>query len=260
LYFEEIKKGELVYRTVGNLGAQNAFSTRMSGFSREKHLFSLNFAYGKGDSDLTVDKNYALFLSSIGIDPENRVSGEQVHSANVRTVQISDAGICFPATDGLVTRDRNLALIIKTADCAPVLLCDPENHVIGALHCGWRGTVSGIARAGVEAMKALGADVSKIRVAIGACIHSCCFEVKEDFIDSLKSMAGADFAEKHVMLKDNKTFADLVGMNLELLESAGILAENICTDTECTCCRPDLYFSHRASRGHRGVMCSVIYQ
>ena len=109
-------------------------------------------------------------------------------------------------------------------------------------------------------MKALGADVSKIRVAIGACIHSCCFEVKEDFIDSLKSMAGADFAEKHVMLKDNKTFADLVGMNLELLESAGILAENILADTECTCCRPDLYFSHRASRGHRGVMCSVIYQ
>ena len=65
LYFEEIKRGELVYRTVENLGAQNAFSTRMSGFSREKHLFSLNFAYGKGDSDLTLDKDYALFLSSI---------------------------------------------------------------------------------------------------------------------------------------------------------------------------------------------------
>ena len=70
-----------------------------------------------------------------------------------------------------------LALAILTADCLPVLLCDPEAGVIGAAHAGWRGALGGVLEAAVAAMAALGAEPRRIRAALGPCIQPARFEV-----------------------------------------------------------------------------------
>lgn len=260
MFFETLKKGDVIYRSLNGFGTPHGFSTRFSGVSTEEHLRSLNLGFGRGECDENVEENYRIFLDALGLDPKSRASGEQTHSTNVQVVSKTGGVQVFSQTDGLVTGEQGVSLIVKIADCAPVLLYDPENHVIGALHCGWRGAAKGMCAVGVEKMRALGADPKKIRVAIGACIHDCCFEVKEDFKEELTSLAGKDFAKKYIRDKNGVMYADLVGINLRFLHEAGVDPKNVCVDPLCTCCDPKTFFSHRATKGIRGTMCAVISQ
>ena len=97
-----------------------------------------------------------------------------------------------------------------------------------------------------------------MRAAIGACIHSCCFEVREDFADSVRSMCGSELAHKVILHRDGRMFADIVKLNTEVLLGCGILPENIDVNPACTCCESGIYFSHRATAGRRGTMAAVI--
>ena len=240
-----------------NIVYPHAFSTRIGGFSTLDYTAGLNLVYGRGDGAVTVDKNRALFSRVTGISFDSLVEASQVHSARVVTVgdELPPPDI---EADGFVTNRAGVTLCIKTADCAPVLMCDPLAGVIGACHAGWRGTVAGICANTVEAMCALGAKKENIRVAIGACIHPCCYEVGGDFYSEVTKARGEDFAARHIKARGESIYADIVGMNLELLECAGIKRENICADPHCTCCEPDVYFSHRASGGRRGTMAAII--
>lgn len=108
----------------------------------------------------------------------------QVHSADVVAVTGPFTGDP-PAADALVTATPGLALAIRTADCAPVLLWDPQAQVIGAAHAGWRGAFSGVLEATVEAMVRLGASRAAIRAAIGPTIAQASYEVDAAFRDRL---------------------------------------------------------------------------
>lgn len=260
MFFETLQKGKVLLRHANGLGTIHGFSTRFSGISTLEHLSSLNLGFGRGESDENVEKNYEIFLSSLGLDPNNRAGGEQTHSTNVQVMSNVGKIQVFEDTDGLVTKDFGVSLVVKIADCAPILLHDPENHVIGALHCGWRGAARGMCKVGIEKMIMLGANAENIRVAIGACIHDCCFEVKDDFKCELISLAGADLADKYIRYENGVMYADLVGINLHFLKSMGIADQNICIDPLCTCCDPKTFFSHRATKGKRGTMCAVISQ
>ena len=107
LHFEEIRKKGMIYKSVSGFGTLNAFSTRFSGVSTLDHLRSLNLAYGRGESDENVDKNYALFFSALGIPQIKRVSGVQTHSANVASVTKDDAGKSFENTDAFKWLSKN---------------------------------------------------------------------------------------------------------------------------------------------------------
>ena len=108
----------------------------------------------------------------------------QVHSADVIAVTAPFAGEP-PAADALVTATPGLALAIRTADCAPVLLWDPQAQIIGAAHAGWRGAFSGVLEATVEAMVRLGASRAAIRAATGPTIAQASYEVDAAFRDRL---------------------------------------------------------------------------
>jgi YfiH family protein len=105
---------------------------------------------------------------------------KQVHSARVETVSTPFAGD-RPEADALVTATPGLALAIRTADCAPVLLADRDAGVIGAAHAGWRGAFGGVLEATVTAMVALGAKPAAITAAIGPTIAQPSYEVDEAF-------------------------------------------------------------------------------
>lgn len=256
--FYEVKIGGLVLEKSDEIGVPHAFSTRLGGVSSLPHLSSLNLGENRGDDPENVGRNLDLFLAPIGHSRDTAVWAAQTHSLSVRRVCAADGGKCFADTDGFVTADPGVALIVKIADCVPILLWEPDAGVIAALHAGWRGTGGGICAVGVERMREMGADPRKIRAAIGACIHACCYEVQADFVDALTALAGRRLAESCLCRRDGKIYADLPGLNRRILLESGISEEKIDQNPACTCCQPKRYFSHRASGGLRGTMGAAI--
>lgn len=248
--------------------SRHAFSTRIGGVSDLPHTSSLNLAFGRGDADETVLENIRLFSEAVGIDGKSIISVPQIHSADVRVVSRDEKGYGVHKTspfscDGYVTREKGVALGVKTADCVPILMeaRNEKDEVIAvcAIHAGWRGTVAKIAKVGVERLLSFSASAEKIFVAIGPCIHRCCYEVGEDFCREVKEKLGRNY-DNYFMIasKDGKLYADLTEINLKILISCGILKENIDVSDLCACCNTDLFYSHRASGGIRGTMMSVI--
>jgi polyphenol oxidase len=128
------------------------------------------------------------------------------------------------------------------ADCAPILLADPEARVVGAAHAGWRGALDGIAEAAIERMEVLGAKRERIRAAIGPCIGPGSYQVGPEFYDRFVE-ASADNARFFVEGDGDRRQFDLPGYVLARLEAAGVAAcEWIGHDT---CAEADLFFSNR---------------
>ena len=242
-----------------NITTPHMFSTRCAGVSSLPHLVSLNLGENRGDSPENVRTNFERFLSVKGLSYSSLIRARQIHSTNVRIVDDRDAGKVFDDCDGFVSKSLGVVLCVKVADCAPILLYDEKNRVIGALHAGWRGASRGIAENGVKQMISCGADVKNIKAAIGACIHPCCYEVGKDFFDEVASYMGSECASRYVKKAGEEKFrADIVGMNIYYLKKSGIEESSISVCKECTCCHPELFFSHRYGKGMRGTMCAVI--
>ena len=167
------------------------------------------------------------------------------------------------ACDGYVARERGVAIGIRTADCVPILMAavdeQGEPYAVGAAHAGWRGTIAGIATECVRRMTALGARVEHIRVAIGPCIRSCCFEIDDAARDLFVRRLGEAMTDRFVCPTWAGHYdADLVGINLALLADVGVDGERVAVSTLCTRCRNDLFWSHRRDGRARGSMLSVI--
>lgn len=269
-----------VYLSSEVLPCMHAFSTRIGGVIESVHTASLNLAFGRGDDKATVLRNLAIFGEAVGFEPESVISLPQLHSTKILTVTAADRGRGFlreadDGCDGYVTADAGITLGVKTADCVPVLLCAVEGngqpYAVAALHAGWRGTVAygssggeGIAGLGVEALVRLGAKREDIRAAIGPCIGVCCFEVGEDVRDAVRDCIGSERCERFVIPTGKGTDgvsrfrADLKGINRLILMSHGVAPENIDVSGHCTCCRPELFYSHRRDGNARGTMLAVI--
>lgn len=246
-------------------GTVHAFSTRLGGISTLPHTQSMNIAPGYGDSEEIIRKNTDLLAGFLGgFSVADTVCAHQIHSAKVRVIDssnrgegtVTDAG---EDCDGYVTATRGVVPMVRTADCAPIILCasrDGSTPVVAVLHAGWRGTVADIAGEGVRKMMSFGVKTEDIRAAIGPHIGFCCFEVGEDLRDAVRSIRGADFARRHI--RENGTLhADLTGMNLELLREAGVLESHMDASGECTFCLEEKYHSHRRGKGMRGTMGSL---
>lgn len=250
--FEQINKSGVVYFKSTNISVPHGFSTRLGGVSAEPHLAKMNLGKSLGDKPENVDENYRRMADAIGFAVDSIVFTNQIHSNTVLTVGCQDIGKTYDC-DGFVTKEKGVTLAVRTADCVPLLFYDENASVVGAVHAGWRGTASKIQCNCVEAMCRLGATPKNIKVAIGACIHKCCYKVGDDFCSALVDMLGQELGSKYVSCD---MYADLVGLNIELLQLCGV--EDISVSPDCTCCKPQLYFSHRASKGKRGVMSAFI--
>ncbi len=245
------------------ISAKHGFATRIGGISTAEHTATLNLSFDRGDDRDTVIENLRRFSDAVGISAESVISRPQIHSAKVMYADRSNCGEGYfvnsdEGLDGYVTDTAGVALGVKTADCVPILLEDKEAGIVGAVHGGWRGTASGIAAEAVKKMTELGAKHENINVAIGPAIHFCCYEVGEDFYESVRSLAGNQLAAEFCRKLDGKLHADIVGLNRRILMEAGIQNRNIDVCRICTCCNPELFYSHRYSKGHRGTMLSVI--
>lgn len=244
----------------------HAFSTRLGGVSALPHTASMNVGFGRGDGDDVVRRNMEILCLAAGLDFKGLIGSPQHHTALVRYVTEDDRGEGITKdnlspSDGFVTDRPGVSVIVRTADCTPILITGEKpdgSPVVGAAHAGWRGTVNLIAANLVEAVLSLGVLRETLAAAIGPCIGPCHFEVKDDFIGEVASLRGEDFVRRHTARRDGIIFADTRSMNVEILEESGVSRGRIDVSAECTACRPDLYHSHRMTGGVRGTMGNVI--
>ena len=245
------------------ISMRHGFTTRLGGVSRGVYA-SLNLGENRGDDPDCVRENYRRVAGAIGFDLSRLVFTKQVHGKTVRYAARSDSRELYApmdyTCDGLYTDVEGLPILCFTADCVPVLLCDPDRHIAAAVHCGWRSTVQDILGEAVKGMVSLGAEPENIRAAIGPAIGACCFEVGEDVTRAMEDWLGAD-ARRFIREKPGtpgKYLADLRGADRHRLMKLGLPPEQIDVSTECTMCKPDKYWSHRATGGLRGSQAAFI--
>lgn len=162
------------------------------------------------------------------VDPAFFLYPHQVHGHHVHIVTGSyDGAVSQPTADALVTTTPGIVIGVITADCVPVLLCDPTNQVIGAIHAGWRGACARIVEHTVTAMAALGAKPSLIRAAIGPAIQQPTYEVSRDVYDAFVSIhEKAQIFFHHTPFPDH-FLLDLPGFVAGALEHSGIPHDHI---------------------------------
>ena len=126
-------------------------------------------------------QNHQMISKSRGFTSEMLAVPEQIHSADITYIDTPGEYI---GTDGLITDNPEIILIIKVADCVPVYLYEPRSQLIGLVHSGWRGTAGGIVPNAVRKMLKMGADKKEVNVFLGPAIGFCCYEVDGDVADN----------------------------------------------------------------------------
>ncbi len=243
------------------IDCKHGFSTRHGGIS-EGIYESLNLGMNRGDDKMRVIENWRRFLISCDIERKEFVCGNQVHKNTVHIVSSKDLRPAYGPgelieADGYVTNEPNVPLSIFTADCVPVLMEDKENHVIAAIHCGWRSTVSDILKSAIEKMREIGGNPETVVAAIGPSIDRCCFEVGGEVIEAVKNLLNEDAADLYEQRGD-KYMLDLRGVVRRQLTMLGVRPENIENVGGCTMCNPKDFWSHRYTKGERGSQASII--
>ncbi len=158
----------------------------------------------------------------------------QVHSANVKWIE---AGGHYSDCDGLLSRSKNLALTLRTADCIPLFLYAPDIETIGLIHIGWRGFHQGIVNVTAELLRKAGADFSKMAVAMGASICGECYEIQNDLVDLFPN---------EIKSRNGKKYLDLPHLVEKALQAKGI--QKIERSRFCTYHNYERYHSYRQDK------------
>ena len=203
-------------------GLRHAFFTREGGVSGGVYA-GLNGGIGSHDDPADVGENRRRMAAQLGVTPENFLSVHQTHSPDAIVATGPWPGPARPKADAIVTRSEGLALGVTAADCGPILLADAKARVIGAAHAGWKGALTGVIEATVDAMEKLGAQRSSMVAAIGPLIRQPSYEVGGEFVERF---IGAD-AENAVFFlpgeRSGHAMFDLAGYIRRRLENAGVL-------------------------------------
>lgn len=226
--------------TVPALAVPHGFLTRQGGVSAGLYA-SLNTGLGSDDDPQAIEENRRRAVAA-ATPGAALVTLHQIHSNTVITVSTPFPDAERPQADAMVTATPGLALGILTADCAPILLADAQAGVIGAAHSGWKGTLSGIAAATVEAMQALGAEPSRIIAAIGPCIQRASYEVDEAFRARFLAES-PDHDRFFTEGRPGHPHFDLPGFITQSLANAGV--RTIITTGQNTYTDPANWFSFR---------------
>jgi len=243
-------------------GLVHAFTTRTGGVSEGPYK-SLNLTWSRDDNKDHVAENRARVARALGL--ERLVFANQVHSA--RVIRVDDWPETWAAGDGdaLITNVPGLALCTQVADCVPVLLHDPENHAVGAVHSGWRGTVKEITKATIDAMgEAYGTRPETLRAAIGPAISKENYRVGPEVLEEFEALFGElDDALAGPRDLEGGAGLDVAEAVYRQLVRAGVQDAQISRIRACTFADEARFFSSRraARDGHAGAFggqCGVI--
>jgi YfiH family protein len=229
------------------------------------HLFSSRDVMLRED-----EGEWSAVARSLGVPAGSLRLVKQVHGIDAIVARRPSTGLrtggepvpsTRPQGDIIVSDDPAVAIGIRVADCAPILLHDPVKQAVGAAHAGWRGTAAGAAGAAVRAMRdAFGSRPSDLVVAIGPCLGACCGEVGPDVVDSFRA-GGAGRAALAAWFSPgtgDRSFLDLERANRDQLQDAGVDPDAIFGAGLCTKTHLARLHSYRGDRDRAGRMVGAI--
>lgn len=232
----------------------HGISTRRGGVSQPPWA-NLNLSHTKGDNPAHVAENQRRFCQALQVAADSIVTAYQVHGTRVVQVTATEGGQQQAQCDALITDSPGVALMLRFADCTPVLLYDPMHQAIGLAHAGWRGTVAGIATVTVTAMQqAFGSRPADLLAAIGPAIGPCCYTVGQEVIAAVH----AHLSQPHTLLStvDGQPHFDLWAANVQQLQACGVRTIELAG--MCTACHRDWFFSHRGEHGRCGHFAALL--
>jgi polyphenol oxidase len=224
-------------------GLHHAFFSREGGVS-EGIYAGLNGGVGSDDNPAHVAENRRRMATALRVAPERLLTVFQIHSPDVVTASAPWDTAARPRADAIVTRTEGLAIGVTAADCGPILFADPKARVIGAAHAGWKGALTGVIEATVDAMEKLGADRANVVAAVGPLIRQPSYEVGNEFVERFVGADAGNARYFAAAAREGHAMFDLAGFIRKRLENAGVLFVD---DTGIDTYADERFFSYRRS-------------
>lgn len=201
--------------------------------------------------------NKLKLATLLDIEPQKLVFPKQTHTNCVADITGIPA-VKLDETDALVTNKPGVCICVQTADCVPILLFDPVNNVVSAVHAGWRGTVGKIVSIAVEKMVSnYGSSAENIVAAFGPSISPEIYEVGDEVVEAAQKF----IPNTELTLRKNssgKFHFNLWEANKQLLLGCGLKDSNIEVLGECSFLERDKYYSARRDGIETGRIVSGI--
>ena len=194
-----------------------------------------NLAFHVEDNEINVIKNRKNLALKLGYNYEDLVYMNQIHSANIIVVDENSPKL-VDNCDSIITRSKNLPLMVMVADCIPVLLFDEKVGLISAIHAGRNSTFLEIVKKTAQIfIEKFSSNPEDIKAILGPSIQKCCYEISAEMAKIVENSFGKSFV-------DNRNI-DLQNINMMQLNSLGI--KDVYISDVCTKCSNKPYFSYR---------------
>jgi len=236
----------------------HAFLSRRGGVS-DPPFDTLNFDPRDADTKENIEKNFERVSGAFGFDTGLLVTVNQVHGSGVLLVDDTVQHLRKKIdADAVITAVPGVPIGMLTADCLPVLLFDPVNRAVAAVHAGWKGSAAGVVLKTVEAMKKnFGSRPCDLITALGPYIGPCCYTIGENVAAEFERNFGAGSVD-YIQNIYGEMRLDIGMANIAQLVEAGLQRERISMEAACTSCNNGLFFSYRKESGVTGRQLSFI--
>ncbi len=221
----KLNKDETAYTYVSD-GFLSIFSTRKAGNGKK----------------IEAIKN---FLTNNKLDNKIIIRSKQIHGTKIRFIKKNEINkdVKLNNFDGLITKDKRLALTVLTADCLPVSYWDTKLGLFGISHQGWKGSLENMMKEMVNEFLKLGSKIKNIQMAIGPSINSCCYNLDKTRTD-LFIERYPKWKDEIIILREKNFFLDIPQLNYLQALSVGVKKKNITKGVFCTFCGTR-FFSYR---------------
>jgi len=223
--------------------------TRQGGVS-EGTWRSLNLGATVGDAPEHVRENRRRIFAALDRTTDSAYEIWQVHSARVMVVEDPRGDREIEKADAVVTNRSHVTLLMRFADCVPIIAFDPVRRAVGMAHAGWLGTTRKVAAELIKTMQdTYGSRPADMHAAIGPSIAAHHYEIGPEVVDAVREAFGSQ-AERHLASIDGRIHFDLWSANQGLLEDAGVQQIEVCG--LCSACNAEDWYSHRGQAGKTG--------
>ena len=266
-----VKNGDLEYiqfKILNKYGLKHCITLKHGGVSRGIYD-SLNFSLSGNDLKENVIKNLNKVTNSLGIDSQNVYKATQAHTDNILCLNNENKEAYKFAVgnkrdenyDAYIVSEKNIATLVTTADCNPIIIYDPKKNIVANIHSGWKGTTKKIYLKTCEKMiTEFSCNPNDLIVCIGPSIRKCCFSSEEQEFKNIFTNIWENEKEYITYEENSNRFhIDLVYLIKKDFEKIGV--KNIVIADICTVCNSNDFFSYRVSRKNNqngyGLMATI---
>jgi polyphenol oxidase len=192
-----------------------------------------------------IQGNRNKLATVLGISPQKLIMPSQVHKTRIVNVSSSTTKDELMETDALITSEKGICIAVMSADCVPILVYDKKNHVCGAIHSGWKGTVAKILEKTLHTMKKeFGTEGKNIIAGIGPSASQQSYEVGEEVVQAVRE-SFHNATDLLIPLPANKAKLNLWDANKFQLLEFGVPESQIEISDLCTILNNNYFFSAR---------------